>query len=103
MVQLAQWRTSRGLEDAIRVLVNEDFDPDTAEHTDPPVQTVLTFGESIGTLVKNNLLSRELVHDWIWVAGLWARVGPAARRARDELGEPRLYENLEALAAGAPA
>jgi len=29
-----------------------------------------------------------------------ARVGPAAKRQREKLGEPRLYENFEALAAG---
>ena len=100
MVQLAQWGTSMGLEDALRVLLDEDFEPDTADHTDPPVLTALMFGESIGTLVKHNLLSNELVHDWLWVEGLWARVRPAALSAREALGEPGLYENLEALAAG---
>ena len=103
MVQLAQWGTSMGLHDAIRVLLDEGFDPDTGAHTDPPILTVLMFGESIGTLVKNGLLSSELVHDWLWVEGLWARVGPAALAARDQLGEPRLYENLEALAGSAPS
>ena len=98
MVQLAQWGTSMGLEDAIRTILDDDFDPDTAEHIDQPVLAVLYFGESIGTLVKNGLLSRELVHDWIWVEGLWTRVAPAARKARAQLGEPRLYENLELLA-----
>jgi hypothetical protein len=103
MVQLAQWGTALGLEDAMRVLFLEDFDPDTAEHGDQIVQPVLLFGETIGTLVKNGLLSRELVLDWIWVEGIWKRVEPAARRARDELDEPRLYENLELLAStGAP-
>lgn len=100
MVQLAQWGTALGLEDAMRVLFLEDFDPDTAEHVDQVVQPVLLFGETVGTLVKNNLLSGELVRDWIWVDGIWKRVGPAARRAREELDEPRLYENLELLATG---
>jgi hypothetical protein len=36
---------------------------------------------------------------WLWVAGVWTRVGPAARKARDKHGVPELYENFEALAA----
>ena len=54
--------------------------------------------ESIGTLTRHDLLSKELVHDWIWVDGLWSRIGPAALRQRERFGEPRLYENFEALA-----
>ena len=79
-------------------LLADDFDPDTANAYDEPVRTVLMFGESIGTLTKHDLLSLELVHDWLWVEGLWSRVGPAALKAREKFGEPRLYENFEALA-----
>jgi hypothetical protein len=35
----------------------------------------LTWGETIGTLTKNGLLDTELVLDWLWVSGVWARVG----------------------------
>ena len=76
----------------------EDFDPESAEPSDDAVSTVLTVGEVIGALVKHQLLSRELVDDIIWVSGSWARVGPAALKARAEAGEPRIYENFEALA-----
>lgn len=101
MVELAQWGTALGLQDAISKLFSEDFDPDKAEVThDSAVRAVLMFGESIGTLTKHDLLSVELVHDWLWVAGLWSRVGPAAKRQREKAGEPRLYENFEALAGG---
>jgi hypothetical protein len=34
------------------------------------------------TLVKHDLLDRDLVDDWIWIASFWERVGPAAKRAR---------------------
>jgi hypothetical protein len=101
MIQLAQWGTTLGLQDALPKLLAEDFDPETADPYEPPVQTVLMYGESIGTLTKHDLLSTELVHDWLWIQGMWERVGPAARKAREQLGEPRLYENFEALAAGA--
>jgi hypothetical protein len=98
MVQLAQWGTELGLERVLPQLLADDFDPDTANAYDEPVRTVLMFGESIGTLTKHDLLSLELVHDWLWVEGLWSRVGPAALKAREKFGEPRLYENFEALA-----
>jgi hypothetical protein len=99
MVQIAQWGTSLGIEGALTKLFADDFDPAKADGTnDEAVRNVLHYGESIGTLTKHDLLSRELVDDWIWVDGLWSRVGPAAIRLREKLGEPRLYENFEALA-----
>ena len=103
MVQLAQWGTSLGIERMMPAILADDFDPDTAEVDDSEaVRVVLMVGESIGTLTKHNLLSTDLVYDWLWIEGLWARVGPAALRVREKFGEPRLYENFEALAAGAP-
>lgn len=101
MIQIAQWGTSLGVQDAMPKLLAEDFDPETADAvSDEAVRTMLMFGESIGTLTKHNLLSRELVEDWLWIEGIWSRVGPAAIKQREKLGEPRLYENLEALATG---
>lgn len=102
MVQLAQWGTSLGIERLMPRIFADDFDPETADAMDDEaVRTVLMLGESIGTLTKHDLLSSELVHDWLWVEGLWSRVGPAAVKAREKFGEPRLYENFEALAASA--
>jgi len=99
MVELAQWGTALGVEEAMPKLFAEDFDPDVADvTTDPHVRKVLMFGETIATLTKHELLSTELVNDWLWIAGMWSRVGPAALRAREKAGEPRLYENFEALA-----
>ena len=56
------------------------------------------YGETVGTLVKHETLDRDLVLDWLWVGGMWDRVGPAAQRARERLGADALYENFEALA-----
>jgi hypothetical protein len=89
-----------GLADAAGKVFSDDFDPETAELSDPAVRIVLGFNETVGTLVKNDLLNRELVYDWLWVAGTWERVGPAALRARESAGVAVLYENFEALAAG---
>lgn len=98
LVQLAQWSTSMGADDAMRKLYSDGFDPETATIDDPDVSKTLMFGETIGTLTKNGLIDTALVLDWLWVAGMWGRVGPAARKERDKHGDPRLFENFEALA-----
>jgi hypothetical protein len=99
MIQLAQWGTQLGVDDALEHILTEDFDPERADLMhDAAVRKLLQFGESIGTLTKHDLLSIELVNDWLWVEGLWSRVGPAALKARQKYGEQRLYENFEALA-----
>ena len=100
MVELAQWGSMAGIDEAARDVMSDQFDPEQADIQDASVSKVLMFGETIGTLVKNGLLDRQLVYDWLWVEGSWAKVAPAARRAREKAGVPKLYENYEALAAG---
>jgi hypothetical protein len=100
VVELAKLGAMNGLAEAAGKIFSDDFDPDAAELSDPPVRIVLGWNETVATLVKNDLLSRELVYDWLWVAGTWDRVGPAALRAREAAGVPVLYENFEALARG---
>src|SRR5688572_24024958 len=100
VVELAKWGAMIGLADASRVIFADEFDPNAVEANDPSVQAMLLFNETIGTLVKNGLLDRDLVYDWLWVTGIWERVGPAAKRLREKAGVAQLYENYEALAAG---
>jgi hypothetical protein len=100
VVELAKLGAMNGLGEAVGQIFADDFDPDAAELSDPSVRIVLGWNETVATLVKNDLLSRDLVYDWLWVAGTWDRVGPAAVRAREAAGVPVLYENFEALAAG---
>ena len=100
LVELAKWGAMIGLPESSRAIFADDFDPNGVEANDPSVQTSLFFNETIGTLVKNGLLDRDLVYDWLWVVGSWERVGPAAKRAREKAGVAQLYENFEALAAG---
>jgi hypothetical protein len=97
IVELSKLGAMLGVPEAARTILGSDFDPDAAEMTDPAVQTILNFTETIATLVKHGLLDRDLVDDWIWIAGFWARVGPAAERARERTGAATLYENVEAL------
>ena len=100
MIELAQWGSAMGLDEAMAVIWADDFNPEAADARDEPIRKILNWGETIGTLVKNGLLDRDLVYDWLWVEGAWGKVGPAALRAREQAGVPQLYENFEALAAG---
>jgi hypothetical protein len=82
LIQLAQWGTALGVWEAMPELFAEDFDSDVADaNDDDAVRTMLMFGETIGTLTKQGLLSQELINEWLWVEGIWERVGPAAARA----------------------
>ena len=99
MIQLAQWGTAMGIEEAYLKVFADDFDPEAASPDDPLVGRLLEFHETIGTLTKNGLLDTDLVLDWLWVAGMWQRVGPPALKARHKYGMPQLWENFESLAA----
>lgn len=99
LVQLAQWGSAMGIEAAERAIWAEDFDPQAASTDDPTVSRILNWGETIATLTKQDLLDTDLVLDWLWVSGLWSRVGPAALKLRERHGMAGLYENFEALAA----
>ena len=98
IVELAKWGSMIGLPEASRTIFSEDFDSESAEALDPHVQTMLVFHETVGTLVKNDLLDRELVLDWLWVSGAWDRVGKAALESRAAAGVSELWENFETLA-----
>ena len=99
LVQLSQWGSAMGLEEAMHAVWSDDFDPEAASAQDILVSRLLYWGETIGTLTKNALIDTDLVLDWLWLSGTWGRVGPAALKERDKLGVPQLYENFEALAA----
>ena len=98
LVQLAQWGSTMGIEEAQHAVWADGFDPQAASVEDILVSRILNWGETIATLTKNGLLDPDLVLDWLWIAGLWSRVGPAAVKLREKQGVPELYENFEALA-----
>jgi hypothetical protein len=99
IVQLIRWATDLGLDDAAQAVFADSFDPVTASVEDVAVRKLLHFGEAVGTLVKQGVLDRGLVLDMWWIGGMWERLRVAALAERDRLGESRLYENIEALAA----
>ncbi len=67
----------------------------TSSHNE--VIAVLKWYETVGTLVKNGLLNRELALDWLWVSGVWDRCVNIALGQREET-VPQMWENFEALA-----
>jgi hypothetical protein len=97
IVQLMRWGTELGIEDAMSTIFSPEFDPVHASMADPAVRNVLGFGETVGALVKHNLLDVALVRDIFWIDGIWEKVGPHALAAREQECEPSLYENFEAL------
>jgi|ERR1700683_3044888 hypothetical protein len=97
VMQIVRWGTELGVAEAVVAVLDTEFDPQTASTDDPSVRKVLSFGEVIGTFVNQGVLDRGLVMDMWWMEGLWSRVGPVARRQREQLGEPRLSENFEKL------
>jgi hypothetical protein len=97
MVQLMRWGTEMGLDDALRTIFGPGYDADTASMEDPAVENVLSFGETVGALVKHGLLDRDLLLDIFWIDGMWSKVGAHALKAREHEGVPSLYENFEAL------
>ena len=58
LVQLAQWGAMIDIGEAFGAVFGEEFAPEAADANDPHVRTVLVFGETIGTLVKNGLETR---------------------------------------------
>jgi hypothetical protein len=100
MVQLMRWGSEMGLNESLSAIFAEGFDPATAAMDDASVRTVLTFGETVGALVKHHVLDKGLLSDIFWIDGIWSRVRAHAYAAREMEGEPSLYENFEALAVG---
>jgi hypothetical protein len=52
LVQLSQWGTAMGLEEALHAVLADDFDPEAASADDILVSRVLYYGETIGTLTR---------------------------------------------------
>jgi uncharacterized protein DUF4760 len=101
LVQIAQLSAMSGVDDALPELLSHQFDPETADAArNPAVRKVLVHFEMIATFTKNGVLSEDLVNDTYSMAAVWRRVGPAALRQRETVGEPGLFANFEALATG---
>jgi hypothetical protein len=102
MMQILRWGEESGAIEAAHrlMLANPTGEASDKGTDDPDIFRMLMFGETIGTFTKQGLLDPGLVHD-LWAANWsWRVVGAAARAQREQVGEPRLWENFEALAGG---
>lgn len=99
VVQLARWSTEMGLDEAMKEVFSDGFNAKDGSSDSDAARKVLHFGETVGSLVKHNVLDFDLISDLFWFAGLWDRVAAYAKHARDTAGEPRIYEHFEALVA----
>ena len=107
LVQLAQWMTSSGAADDVNWMFGN---PDVKDYKtfigkNPPgsagfgkASKVCAVFETIGTLYKHHLINEELLFDWLAISLIWNVAAPFALGQRATVGEPRLYENFEALA-----
>lgn len=107
MIQLAQWGSASGVPEAMNWLWSDEFETDYEEFVKkyPPgsegaanITRIMNWFETIGTLYKQGLFNEELLHDWLAAYLVWDRVKGYALGSREQIGEPRLNENFEALA-----
>lgn len=107
MLQLAQWRTASGVQEALNWMWSDQFVPDYAEFVKKYAPgsegfanalNICGWFETVGTLYKHGLLNEELLFDWVVVRPVWDRIKGFALGIREYAGEPRMYENFEALA-----
>ena len=98
IVQLMRWGSEMGLQESLAALFSPDFDAADGAKDSEDVRKVLFFGETVGALVKHNVLDRALLNDLLWIEGIWAQVAAHALYAREQSGVALLYENFEALA-----
>jgi hypothetical protein len=66
------------------------------------VRSILIWYETLGTLYKNGLFNEELLFDWLAVAPMWKRLESIALGQRKQSGNPRMFENFEALVNAEP-
>jgi len=107
MVQLAQWRSASGADEALNWMWSDQFIPD---YTDfvlkyPPgsegfanAAKIGGWFETVGTLYKHGLFNEELLFDWLAVDLVWERIKGLVLGTREETGDAKMFENFEAMA-----
>ncbi len=107
MLQLAQWQAALGVQEAMNWLWSDQFIPDYAEFAKKyPLGSegqlkagkICGFFETLGTLYKHGLFNEGLLFDWLAVSMVWDKIKGYALGIRQVAGDPRLYENFEAMA-----
>jgi hypothetical protein len=103
LVLLLRWSTELGTEQGFAKIFSDDFRKEDASLEDMDIGKILTYGEAVGTLVKHGLLDRDLINDFWLSSAVWDRLGPAVLLVREQMSEPRMFENFEALARSGPS
>ena len=107
LVQLARLAADMNLAEASGFMWSEQFVEDFDEFKQKfpfgsegakHLGSIAGFYETVATLVKNGLISEQLIHDWLGSDLVWNRIDKILLGQREESGEPRLWENFEALA-----
>lgn len=107
MIQIAQWGSMSGTNEAANWIWSDEYIPDYKKFIKkhPPgsegfgnASKVCQWFETIGTLYKQGLINKALVDDWMTADLVWERIKGFALGQRERSGEPRIYENFEAMA-----
>jgi hypothetical protein len=107
LIQLSQFAVSSGAQEAISWMWSHEFVPEHTEFLEkyPPgseghlkAYSICSYFETIGTLYRHGLLNETLLFDWLAVSLIWDRIKRFPLEIRLMTGEPRLYENFEAMA-----
>jgi hypothetical protein len=107
MLQLAQWAAVSGVYEATNWLWSDQYIADYAKFVEkyPPgseehanASQICGWHETLGTLYKHGLFNEELLFDWLAVRLVWDRIEGFALGVREQLGNPKIYENFEAMA-----
>jgi len=107
MIQLAQWRSASGADEAGDWLFSDEFTPDYAEFLKKyPAGSegwakafkILRWYETVGTLYKHGLINQDLLFDWMAAYAVWDRMKGIALGHREQAGDAAMWENLEAMA-----
>ena len=107
LLQLVQLHSTTGLSEAMNWVWSDHFilDYDNFIKKYPAgcyenikVSKICGHFETIGTLWKHKLINEELLFDWFAIAMVWDSVKGFALGVRQESGEPRIYDNFEAMA-----
>jgi hypothetical protein len=107
MIQLAQWSSVSGGDEAGNWMFSGEFTPDYAEFLKKypagskgwaKASKILGCYETVGTLHKHSLINEDLLFDWIAAYDAWDRMKGIALGLREQIGDPALWENFEAMA-----
>ena len=108
MLQLAQWQATLNVQEALNWLWSDQYVADFEEFVKKypwgseesgRAGKICGVFETLGTLYKHGLFNEDLLFDWLAVSAIWDKIKGYALGVRQLAGNPRLYENFEALAA----